>query len=84
LSAATGPKSQVIGAKTIPYVAKMRLTPVGYPRAVEYRGLCPWEIAYAGHDVYQMEADESPHPQIVMEVGWPVHRCNQMMSDTRR
>jgi hypothetical protein len=82
--AATGPKSHVIGDKTIPYEAKMRLTPVGYPTTVEYRGFCRCEIAYAGHAVYQMAEDGSPHPQVVIDVGWPVHTCNQMIRDTKR
>jgi hypothetical protein len=51
---------------------------------VENNGFKPWEIAYAGHDVYQMAPDESPHPQVVIDVGWPVHTSNQMISDRSR
>jgi hypothetical protein len=53
----------------IPYAVKMRLTPVGYPMAVENRGFWPCEIANAAHDMYQIEGDESPQPQVVVDVG---------------
>jgi hypothetical protein len=37
--------------------------------AVEYNGFSPWAIAYAGHAVYQIVADVSPHPHVVTDDG---------------
>ncbi len=46
---ATGPKSQVIGAKGIPMASTLvfasRLMPPGWNSAVEKNGLCPWANA---------------------------------------
>src|ERR1700730_14166694 len=68
-SEATGPNSQVTGASTTPMptsaVLDKRLTPVGWNRAVEYRGFCPWAMAYAGHARNHVNNDESPQPQVV-------------------
>ncbi len=46
---ATGPKSQVIGAKSTPMpnslVLANKFTPTGWNMAVEYSGLSPWVMA---------------------------------------
>jgi hypothetical protein len=65
-------------------VLDRRLTPVGWNRAVEYRGFCPWESAYAGHSRNQVNKDESPQPHVVTVVGLLVHTCHQTVSETNR
>ncbi len=83
---ATGPNSQVTGASTTPAasteVFERRLTPTGWCRTVVKNRLWPWVIAYAGHCRYQIIVAASPHPQVVVDVGWLDQTFDQMNSES--
>jgi len=85
---ATGPRSQVTGASTTPMASSLvlasRLTPLGWNMAVEYSGLSPWEMAYAGHSRNQVNKEESPQPQVVVDVGWVDHTFHHTITETTR
>src|SRR5580658_10003933 len=85
LKVATAPKSQVTGASTTPMptsaVLDSRLTPAGWNIAVEYSGSSPWEKAYAGQARNQVNNEESPQPQVVVDVGWFDQTCHHSITD---
>jgi hypothetical protein len=41
-------------------------------------------MAYAGHSRYQVNSEESPHPQVVTEPGWLVQALDHANSESRR
>jgi hypothetical protein len=41
-------------------------------------------MAYAGHSMYHVNSEESPHPQVVTEVGWLVQTLDQTNNESKR
>ena len=79
--AATGPKSQVTGARTtptsVPDVFESRLAPCGTFTAPEKNTLCAWAIAQAGQAMNQTSCAGSPQPHVSIADGWPDQTCHQ-------
>jgi hypothetical protein len=52
--------------------------------AVEYRGFDAWERAWAGQAMNQVKRDVSPHPQVVVVVGWCDQTCQRTTTASPR
>ena len=80
LVAATGPNSQVTGARTtptsVPDVFESRLAPSGTFTAPEKTGLWRWAMAQAGQATNQTSCAASPHPHVSTAEGCPDQTCH--------
>ena len=52
--------------------------------AVEKKGLSPWARAWAGQARNQRMSELSPHPQVVVVVGWPDQTFHQTRTERAR
>ncbi len=81
LSEATGPQIQVTGTRgrlmPVTDVCVNRFRPVGWKRAVEKKGFCPWAMAVAGHWKNHRNSAGSPQPHSVWVVPPSVQACTQ-------
>ena len=85
---ATGPKASVTGVRTSPrastLVSLSRLMPVGWKSHCEYTSEWPWTRAKAGHSKNHRNRAASPHPQVVVAVGWADQIPHQRTIEHRR
>ena len=85
---ATGPNTQVNGARTTPRasseVLANRFTPPGCDIAVEYSGSSPWARAWAGQAKNHRNRALSPQPQVVVDVGWLDHTSHHTTNASAR
>ncbi len=83
----TGPKSHVTGARTTPTartpVLASRFIPCGGKTALECSGSSPLAMACAGQARNHMNSPGSPHPQVVVDDGWP-HTFHHTTKETTR